>query len=90
MAQNSGQPFSLNIGEAIQARRVGAGLSARLLAKRAGLNATHVAVIESGVRKAPKIDTVVALARALGCSVDALVIEAEAIARRRSKRSPRH
>ncbi len=79
------------IGSAIRARRLSAGLSASALAERAGIARTHVSTIEAGGRPNPRLYTVAAIARVLGCTVDALVLEAAAAGRRsRKPRLPRH
>ena len=53
--------------------RVGKGLSQGALAELAGTTQSYVSRIESGVRT-PTLDTLVALASVLGCTLDALVV----------------
>ena len=55
-----------------QARTI-AGLSQRELARLAHLASTHVGLIESGHVENPQTDTLCALARVLGCSLDWLL-----------------
>lgn len=57
----------------IRAHRKARGLSASELARRAGLARTHVSLIERGTRRTPSIETVQAIARALGVSVSELL-----------------
>ena len=53
--------------------RVGKGLSQGALAELAGTTQSYVSRIESGVMP-PTLDTLVALASVLGCTLDALVV----------------
>ncbi len=54
-----------NLGELLKARREGLGLTQRSLAQKLGVEASHVAFIESG-RRLPSLKLVARLADALG------------------------
>jgi transcriptional regulator with XRE-family HTH domain len=64
-------------GEAIRAERRRQGLTQAQLAERAGLHHNYISLVERG-NTAPALDTVLALAEALGCKVSRLVAAAEA------------
>lgn len=64
-------------GEAVRAERRRHGWTQAQLAERAGLHHNYVSLVERG-NTAPALDTVVALADALGCRVSRLVAAAEA------------
>src|SRR3984893_9581363 len=70
-----------NLGEFLKARREGLGLTQRSLAQKLGVEASHVAFIESGRRK-PSLKLVARLADTLGIDRQTLLIlahpEAEA------------
>ena len=61
------------VAERIRQTRLLAGISARELARLAGLQPSHASLIESGTVANVRVDTLAALARALGCSLDWLV-----------------
>lgn len=61
------------VGERLRATRLLAGVSARELGRLARLQHSHVSLIESGAVANVRVDTLAALARALGCSLDWLV-----------------
>lgn len=63
-------------GKRLRALREESGLTLADLAERAGLHLQGLAKLESGERS-PKWDTVVALAKALGCSTEEFLPEAE-------------
>lgn len=54
------------IGTQIKQLRTALGLSQRKLAQKAGLHASHISHIESGMLKNPRLDTVLKIADALG------------------------
>jgi transcriptional regulator with XRE-family HTH domain len=54
-----------NLGQFLKARRVGLGLTQRSLAQKLGVEASHVAFIESGRRK-PSLKLVARIADTLG------------------------
>lgn len=56
-----------------QARRAALGLTQAQLAERAGMHQTRVSEIERGDNLDPRLSTIEALARALGCRVDQLL-----------------
>ena len=59
-----------SIAERVAIIRGLSGLSQRALAELAGLNASHVRLIEDGDRADPRTSTVVALAQVAGCTAD--------------------
>jgi transcriptional regulator with XRE-family HTH domain len=61
-----------NISENLLALREGKGLTQQALATLAGLPWSVVAKIEQGVTKNPRLDTLRALAKALGVTLDRL------------------
>jgi transcriptional regulator with XRE-family HTH domain len=63
----------LAVGKRIKERREAAGLTQQQLAVKAGLSVSNLAQIEQGQKADPRISTVVALARALGVTVDDLL-----------------
>ena len=60
----------------IRELRMKQGLSQNALAKRAGIRQGVLSYIESGKTKHPRIDTLSAIAAALGVSVDKLMKKA--------------
>lgn len=79
---------SPTFGELLRDHRRRAGYSQETLAEKAGLSAAAIAALEQGVRRAPYLDTVRALANGLGLA-DAARHELEATAagaRRRHRR----
>jgi transcriptional regulator with XRE-family HTH domain len=76
--------------EQVKKRRQAAELSQQALAAAAGLSISVVAQIEQGVRPNPKLNTVYALALALGTGVDDLIGHepAPAPAAKRKERQP--
>ena len=63
-----------SVGARIKAAREAACLTQEELAERVGISRTHVSVIERGA-KAPRLETFVAIANALGASADALLLD---------------
>lgn len=61
------------LGQRVRRLRRKNGWSQEVLAKRAGLTRPHVAKIEKGLVKHPRIDTLMRLSRALGVSVQELI-----------------
>jgi transcriptional regulator with XRE-family HTH domain len=61
------------LAQRVRQLREAKGLSQQALAVAAGLSISVVTQIEQGHREDPRVSTVVAIARALGVSVDALV-----------------
>ena len=62
-----------NFGHRIMGLRERHGWTRRELAKRSGLHEQHLLKIEQGLRKRLEADTIIRLARALGCSADYLL-----------------
>ncbi len=60
------------IGQRVKQLRSGAGLTQQGLAVAAGLSVSVVSQIEQGTNEDPRLSTLVALARALGVSLDNL------------------
>lgn len=65
----------MQIGPQIRKLREKRGWTARELDRQAGLAEGHTALIESGKRSAPSIETVRAFAIAFGITVDAILSE---------------
>lgn len=61
--------------------RVAAGMSQQSLAVAAGLSVSLVSQIEQGSRSDPRISTTTALAKALGVTLDELMVEVRLVAR---------
>ncbi len=61
------------LGESIRRMREAAGLSGNALAKAAGISQGHLWNIESGRSRDPGVSVVVAIARSLNVTVDALL-----------------
>lgn len=70
-------------GKAIRTLRKAKGLTQELLAERAGLHVNNISFVERGL-SAPTLDTICALADALGLTVSELAVEME----RHAKRHP--
>jgi transcriptional regulator with XRE-family HTH domain len=64
-----------DLGRAVRSRRVARGLSTAELASAAGMSRRYVAALERGERN-PRLDRLIAIAKALDMSVFALVIRA--------------
>ena len=64
--------FGARLGARIRARRTAKGLSQAALAESADVSANYIGVLERGV-KLPTLDTLVALAKVLGCSAAELL-----------------
>jgi transcriptional regulator with XRE-family HTH domain len=62
-----------NFAERVIAERETHGWTRRELAKQAGLHEQHLAKVERGQRQRIEADTIIKLARALGCSADYLM-----------------
>jgi transcriptional regulator with XRE-family HTH domain len=67
---------SASLGTAIQRARKRAGMTQAALAKALGVPQGVVARLETGGRPDPRLSTIVAVARALGVSLDVLVADA--------------
>jgi transcriptional regulator with XRE-family HTH domain len=67
-----GDPVPM-LAQRIRELRDAAGLSQQALAMAAGLSISVVTQLEQGQREDPRLSTVVALARALGVTLDELV-----------------
>jgi transcriptional regulator with XRE-family HTH domain len=76
-------------GQRVSTARGKHGWTRRELAKRAGLHEQHLANVERGQRHRIEAKTIIKLARALGCTTDALLglVEDEATAQATPKRS---
>jgi transcriptional regulator with XRE-family HTH domain len=68
-------------GQVIRKRRKTQGLSQEALAEKADLHTNYVSLVERGL-SAPALDTICALADALGLSVSDLALQMEAHAKR--------
>jgi transcriptional regulator with XRE-family HTH domain len=64
-------------GQRVITAREQHGWTRRELAKRAGLHEQHLANVERGQRHRIEAETIIKLARALGCTTDALLGLAE-------------
>ena len=62
-----------NLGKRVQQLRIEHRWNRSELARAAGMSATEVRFVESGVRPDPQVSTVIKLAMALDVSVDYLV-----------------
>jgi transcriptional regulator with XRE-family HTH domain len=67
--------IAMAMKDRLRSLRVAAGLTQQDLAVKAGLSVSVVAHIEVGRIPNPRLDTIRALAIALGCSVDALAFD---------------
>jgi transcriptional regulator with XRE-family HTH domain len=67
----------LELGGVIRRRRVDRGLSQRDLAQRAEVNQSNVSRFEAGTFE-PRLNTLTAIAEALGCTAADLLREADA------------
>lgn len=72
--QNSAGGESLNIGSNIKNHRESLSLTQKQLADRVHVNNTMICQIERG-SKTPNITLVIAIADALGCSIEDLIRE---------------
>ncbi len=63
-------------GEAVRALRRERGLSQEALAEKANLHTNYISLVERGL-SAPALDTICALADALGVTVSALAVQME-------------
>ncbi len=70
------EPIVRRFGHAVRERRLEAGLSQESLARAAKLHATHISLIERGLRDL-RLTSIAKLARALKTSPADLVSEAE-------------
>ncbi|WP_036771870.1 helix-turn-helix domain-containing protein [Polaromonas glacialis] len=68
-------------GQAVRNCRKAQGLSQEALAEKADLHTNYVSLVERGL-SAPALDTICALADALGLSVSDLALQMEAHAKR--------
>jgi transcriptional regulator with XRE-family HTH domain len=71
----AGKSFGTRLGARLRARREALGMSQAKLGEKAGISANYVGVLERG-QKLPTLDTLVALAKALGVSTSDLLGEA--------------
>lgn len=62
------------VGTRIKKARETASLTQEQLAEMVGLSASHISVVERGV-KAPRLETFVEIANALGVTADSLLID---------------
>lgn len=62
------------VGTRIKKAREAASLTQEQLAEMVGLSASHISVVERGV-KAPRLETFVEIANALGVTADSLLID---------------
>lgn len=67
----------MNVGTQVRALREQQGLSQAALAARTGVHQAHIANIESGAKK-PSVKVLVALASALGVTINDLVTVTDA------------
>lgn len=67
--------IAANLREAIKSARERLGFSLQDLADRAGLSKAHVWMLEQGKAKNPTVSSLVAIGRATGTSVSALLGE---------------
>lgn len=75
----------MTIGDTIRIKRQEAGIRSTELARIAGITPTGLWMIEAG-RRSPMADTLMRIARALGCTMDSLYAVAEPdLTRRHSK-----
>lgn len=68
-----GSPHPSSVAERLRFARNLTDISARGLARLARLQPSHVSLIESGAVANVRVDTLSAIARVLGCSLDWLV-----------------
>jgi transcriptional regulator with XRE-family HTH domain len=71
-------------GEAVRSLRREHGLSQEALAEKANLHTNYISLVERGL-SAPALDTICALADALGVTVSTLAVEMEKNAVRSSR-----
>ena len=71
-------------GEAIRTLRKARGFTQELLAEKTNLHVNYVSLVERGL-SAPALDTICALADALGLTVSELAVEMERHAKRHPK-----
>ena len=71
-------------GEAVRSLRRERGLSQEALAEKANLHTNYISLVERGL-SAPALDTICALADALGVTVSTLAVEMEMNAGRSSR-----
>jgi transcriptional regulator with XRE-family HTH domain len=64
--------LTMSIGDRLKSLRTAKGLSQVALARASGLSLGVVTQMEQGLARDPRISTVLALAEALGCSLDDL------------------
>jgi transcriptional regulator with XRE-family HTH domain len=69
--------FSVRLGSRIRARRKARGWSQAELAEAVGVGANYIGILERG-QKLPTLNTLVAAAKALGCSPAELLDDARA------------
>jgi putative transcriptional regulator len=65
------------LGSAIRDRRIAAGLTQDDMERRTGYDQGFISRIERNKVRAPSIEVVAAIARALGCSMDDLLSETD-------------
>jgi transcriptional regulator with XRE-family HTH domain len=71
----AGKSFGARLGARLRARREALGMSQADLGEKAGITPNYVGVLERGL-KLPTLDTLVALAKALGVPASELLGEA--------------
>ncbi len=74
LAAMAGKSFGARLGARLRARREALGLSQAELAEKVRISPNYVSVLERGL-KLPALDTLVALAKALGVPVSDLLGE---------------
>jgi transcriptional regulator with XRE-family HTH domain len=82
----------IQLGELLKARREGLGLTQRLLAEKLGVEASHVAFIESG-RRRPSLRLIAKIADAFGLDPQQLLVlahpEAKALIAEAPSKTPK-
>lgn len=69
------KPNAAALGERIRRRRKELGLTAKALARAAGLSASYLSQLEHGKHAQPSLDVLGALARALETTLDELLVD---------------
>lgn len=77
--------LSDSFASVVETRRLAKGLSRSALACEAGLHQTYIGLLERGQRS-PNLDTAQAIARSLGCSLSQLIIEAEKLQQKKTRK----
>ena len=77
--------LSDSFASVVEKHRQAKGFSRCALASEAGLHQTYIGLLERGQRS-PNLDTAQAIARSLGCSLSQLIIEAEKLQRKNTRK----